>query len=209
MNKKIAIIMQEGCKNDARLTLVTAIVFEKEDALWAEKDKRYVNVLAEGDVAAVREKIIVLADYLGDCQIAAGPDISGILFRELDKRGFSVFETSDVSPDTLDGILNDIQEALTPDESATAVPTLPVETGLPGVYALDLIRLQEAFPELTSRQVLGDFLETPFLELQLTCTHVPPWLVSGPYEISAAKDGMAIRAVIRKKQCTGGLCHDN
>lgn len=204
MNAKIAIFNYDNFNTNSDTTVLKVIIFERDSALWKETDECYVNLSPASDIGAVRRALDALLERLGDCRIAAGPCISGILFRELDKRGFYIFETSVFTPETLDGILGDIEKSDGAPNGAE-VPAQPVETETPGVYQMDLIKLQETHPEITSKQALRDFIETtPFYELRLVCAHVPPWLESGPYDITAESVGGSMLAAVRKKQCGGG-----
>jgi hypothetical protein len=126
--------------------------------------------------------------------------MSGIVYRALASCGFSIFEITEVSPAVLDGILEDMTAETGPGSDDIESPA---ETSVPGVYAFDLIRYQTQHPERSSKQALRDFLEnTPFLELHLTCGHVPPWL-EADYKIDAVStSGGGISAVVWKKQCS-------
>jgi hypothetical protein len=204
VSAKIAVFKNDVCKNDLPITSVTVTVFESNNGRWNNIYKDYVNILPSLSVGGVREALDGLIDGLGDCRIAAGTGVAGVLYRALDNRGFSIFETEDVNPDTLDGILGDLNAADAAD-AAEEVPVRPVETETPGVYALNLVRLQAVHPEISSKQALSEFLDVqPFYELRLTCTHLPPWLESGPYEITKSACDGALVAAVRKKQCNGG-----
>jgi hypothetical protein len=153
-------------------------------------------------VSGARDALGGFLDRLGDCRIAAGAGLTGVLYRALDSRGYSIFDTGDVSPRTLDGILADLNATEAP--GSASAPVRPVETETPGVYELNLFRLQEAHPDVSSKQALREFLEmTPFFELRLICAHIPPWLESGPYEISSAVFGGVLAVTVRKKNCRG------
>jgi hypothetical protein len=205
MSAQIAVFMRGYTKSTSSTVITTVIVFEKSNAGWNEISRYYVNISADLDLSSLRAEIRKTLDLLGGCRVAAGASISGVLFRELDSRGFSVFEIESCSPETLDGILDDMNESLSDEDGVEVIPTQPVETETPGVYQLDLDRLQETFPEITSKQALRDFLDTtPFIELRLLCAHVPPWLESESLDISIEKTGAAVTAAIRKKQCKGG-----
>ncbi len=205
VSPKISVIMKDALGVASLSMPITIVVFEKKNALWFEKDRHYVNVEAGGGLGAMRLEIAKLIGSLGDCRIAAGSDITGVLYRELDRHGFSIFEIEDCSPETLDGILCDIDEANLFAGNLHDTPTKPVETETPGIYHLDLMRLQRDFPEMTSKEALREFLDTtPFYELRLVCQHIPPWLEIAPYEITSEQGGLAVHATIRKKQCKGG-----
>ncbi|HOV41162.1 MAG TPA: Fe-only nitrogenase accessory AnfO family protein, partial [Oscillospiraceae bacterium] len=69
-------------------------------------------------------------------------------------------------------------------------------------YYFDLAALQEKFPEISSKKALSQFFEeTPFLELELVCTHLPPWIESLGYDITFKKQNEKTVAVIKKKLC--------
>jgi hypothetical protein len=205
MHIKIAVFTHNKFKNDASTTILRAIVFERNAQAWNEYDSYYVNIKPDGDLLSVREEIKKLIASLADCRVAVGSQFSGVLYRELDNSGFSIFETQDFSPETLDGILRDLEEARTEEAITAKTPTCPVETQTPGVFYLDLLELHEASPEMSSKQALREFLETtPFYELRLKCAHIPLWLEAGPYEITTEAGVDCTIATVRKKQFGGG-----
>lgn len=205
MGVKIAVFIQDKFRSALSETMMRTIVFEQSDGVWNQIEEYYVNLSPGADVGTVREEIKKLLERLDNCRIVAGSSFSGVLYRELDSRGFSIFEVDEFSPGTLDSILRDIDEARIEAGLAADAPTHPIEMNTTGVYQLDLVKLQKANPEISSKQALCEFLETtPFYELRLVCAHVPPWLMSGSYDISTETAGDVVAATIRKKQCRGG-----
>ena len=79
----------------------------------------------------------------------------------------------------------------------------PVETQTPGIYFLDLGQLQTECPEVSSKKALLPFLSnTPFLELQLVCAHIPPWLeTDDSYEKKVRNVNGKVHITITRKQC--------
>lgn len=205
MAEKIAVFIQDKFKKDSSTTTLKVIVFEQSSESWCQIEETYVNIPQDMNVGLLREEVKKLIARLADCRIAVGPQLSGIIYGELNRHGFSIFETQDFTPDTLDGILRDLDEGQTAVADLTYVPKRPVETETPGVYQLDLMKLQAANPEISSKQALRGFLDaTPFYELRLICAHIPPWLESGPYDINSTPAGDTMIAAVRKKQCKGG-----
>jgi hypothetical protein len=200
---KIAVFSIDIFKSDLSVRSTTVTVFEKSGGCWEEIYRNYVNLPSGSSVSAARDALNRLLDGLGDCRIAVGAGLTGVLYRALDIRGFSIFDTDDISPGTLNGILADLKAA----EATSApldVPVLPAETETPGAYELNLIRLQETHPEISSKQALREFLEaTPFCELRLICAHIPPWLASGPYDIASAVFDGVLAVTVRKKNSGG------
>lgn len=201
MNAKIAIFTQDEFIKASTASRLRATTFEKINGSWKQADDSYVNLSNVG-ADSVRENIKKLIDRISDCQIAAGLQISGTLYRELDIRGFSIFEVRDFEPETLDGILQDLNDTNPALVVSPNVLTRPIETETTGVYQLNLVKLQAEHPDVSSKQALQEFLETtPFYELRLSCTHIPPWIELGPYDISSTPADGLILAAVRKKQC--------
>lgn len=204
---KIAVFMKEYSLDVSLPLANTMLVFKRDDDKWMNIEKFYVNLSAGLSIEQLRAEIRRIAEKLGTCRIAAGYQISGIIYRELDKMGFSIFEITHCSEEILDGILRDVEEANASGSAAEGGAEKPAQTDTPGVYFFDLQRLQKEKPDISSKQALREFFDTvPFYELHLVCAHIPPWLKNGMYDIREenTEDGKTI-AVIRNKQCGGGL----
>ena len=199
----IAVFMNDSNIVDSAASAKCVHVFKKANNTWTVSNILGIDFSTCKDISTLRKAVKELVVSLGECRIAAGKQMSGIIYRELDRYGFSIFEIDNAKPEILDGILMDLEEAEQSD-SALETATTPVETDSPGVYAFDLIQYQRQFPEKSSKQALKEFLEhTPFYELKLTCSHIPPWLETA-YEVdnNDSSDGNIV-ATVRKKQCGG------
>jgi Fe-only nitrogenase accessory protein AnfO len=170
---KIAVIMNK-CKNIASFEEDAIIsVFENQSVLWHVLKRIPVRIDFKEDLSSLRKEIENLIAELGDCKIIAGKTISGLVYHMLDKRGFDIFEVEQFRPELLDEILSDATSTV----SEKAGVTEPVETGVPGIYFLDLVAMQLQNPEVSSKMAIQPFLtDTPFLELHVICRHLPPWL---------------------------------
>ena len=97
-------------------------------------------------------------------------------------RSFAIFEIESLDAAMLDKIVNDLYNNLHNINAGAAVPTSPVETAN-GIYYLDLIKLQNAHPDISSKKALRAFIDnSPFIRLDLVCSHIPAWLKSPEYE---------------------------
>jgi hypothetical protein len=55
-------------------------------------------------------------------------------------------------------------------------PTEPIETREKGIYELDMKKLQESHPEISSKMAIIPFLNNvKFYSLTIYCNHVMPW----------------------------------
>lgn len=126
-----------------------------------------------GTPSTARAKARELLAALGGTRVLVGRAISGVAYTVLDQAGLALCEMDAFSPDCLDALA----ETINTPESGPAVPDKPVETGVPGCYVLDLKAALAAWPDLSSKKILRPFLKnTFFVELNLLCAHVPPWL---------------------------------
>ena len=200
-NDIIAVFLNDD-KEFVSLALAKRVyIYKKINTVWTATQEHHVDFDAAADISSLRREVRALADRLGDCRIAAGMQMTGIIYRELDHSGFSIFEIAALSPDVLDGILQDMRESDRPEEGPEEI-TQPMETAAPGVYTFDLIQFQNKFPEKSSKQALKNFLEhTPFYELKLTCSHIPPWLEKDyQIETTTTADGR-LSTTVKNKQC--------
>ena len=125
-------------------------------------------------LAQMRARLRHLAHLLpAECAIA-GTSISGLAYNELSRMGFCLCELDAFSPDILDALASEILASAQGEEQ---VPTAPTLTDMPGVYSINLMEVQAAHPDITSKKALRPFLaSTPFVELEIICGHMPPWL---------------------------------
>ncbi|MCO7124861.1 hypothetical protein NIE88_03610 [Sporolactobacillus shoreicorticis] len=155
------------------------IVYEKLETRWGIKKKIKVNNQQPRSIQAQRKYVEDLLPLIKDCRILVGKEISGIPLVVFDKAGFHIFQANQISDEHFEEVIREIHSIERDNRakkelSKKAAPKL---TKNKGVYFLDLIKLQEQFPEVTSKQALKGFLsQTPFLELHLYCRHTPPWI---------------------------------
>jgi len=180
------------------------LIFEKQTDKWTVTGRPEFEKIIPTNPAQTRKTTEALLPLLEDCRIMAGGTLVGIPYSVFDRAGMHIFEINNLNDTVLDEIIKELKYA--DDErnlkEKIVAETRPVETGTPGVYSLDLVALQSKCPEITSKKAMADFLKnTPFMELHLTCKHIPPWIEnSGKYHIRAQNSGDgAVNAVITKK----------
>ncbi len=121
------------------------------------------------------------------------------------QKGYCIFCAEMADQNTLDGMVKDMEDS---DEKRRRKEEMiknagPVETQTPGIYFLDLAQLQKECPEISSKKALLPFFSnTPFLELQLVCAHIPPWLeTDASYEKKIRKEVGGLHITVTRKQC--------
>ena len=200
---KIAVIANKSSEVCDFFEASRFVIFEKKADKWAVASEPEFEKIVPSVPAQTRKMTEKLLPLIDGCKIVAAKSLVGIPYSVFDMAGFHIFQVESVNDSLFDEILKDIQNA---DAQANLKERIiaearPVETDTPGVYSLDLIALQNECPEVSSKKAMAEFLETtPFLELHLTCKHIPPWIEnSGKYEIKAKDSGGAVNAVITRK----------
>lgn len=136
----------------------------------------------------VRDFLRQLVLELEDCKILIGTVITGIPYMILDKEGIMLCEAGEMSDQLFTTVVSDYErmeqekQALESNpkirkSDSTDYPSMPYETTEKGVYELDLRKLQELHPEISSKMALIPFLKkTKFFRLEIYCSHVMPWI---------------------------------
>lgn len=202
MKQTISVYMQDSNKLISFLKSTKIIVFEKSD-VWREVKTIPLPESYSTNPAELRRQISIIINELVGCNIIAGLELIGIPYCVFDSNGFSIFSISKLNDKVLDGIIADIEDTdlLAISKNEIINNAIPVETEISGVYYLDLVMLQRECPEISSKKALKDFLtSTPFIELQLLCNHIPPWLENFDYDIASRRTNYDnILATITKK----------
>lgn len=201
---KIAVYTKNGTELSPFFQSDCITIYTK-DGEW--NMDRQINVLSPlpQDTQALRKYIRALAESMGDCRVIAGGGMSGLPYNIFGKAGFSVFDITKLSPEILDDIADDVSSATLLADEACRDATGPIESSIPGIFSVNLIKAQSSDPSVSSKKLLQPFLrDTPFFELHMVCSHIPPWLEDGCWDIKQEKtrDGN-IKAVLIKKQCKG------
>lgn len=203
MNKKIAVTCDENNNLTDFISLSHVIIFEQDGNNWNIRKRFPFNFHSIKTPQEIRDHTRNLIVKLDDCKIIASQSINGLIYNVFDRMMFAIFEIDGLDDDMLNKIILDIYNNLHQINSNITVPTAPVET-TKGIYYLDLIKLQAAYPDISSKKALRNFIDsTPFFRLDLICSHIPAWLKSSDYEnsleISTKKSGSALLASISKK----------
>ncbi len=175
MTKKVAALLQDGMLTDFA-ACTHAAVFEQQDGAWQMVQEIPYDAAACTTSEDIRSSVRSLILELGDCSVVVARRLQGLPYHVFDRMGFQIFEAETLSDALLTAIFIDISDA-EQKRLKEPVPTAPMPMDERGRYRLDLIALQEQHPEISSKQALRPFLQsTPFYELHLVCSHLPPWL---------------------------------
>jgi Fe-only nitrogenase accessory protein AnfO len=157
-------------------------VYQLEEGRWSAVHSFQWQLGERSGMSHIRKGIQGLIEQLGDCRIIIGRKITGLPYHVFDKNGFHIFETDrPVSSALMDSIRTELAQTDVEREVLNSalqnIHKAPYSPNNDGIYYLDLTTLQQAFPEISSKKALRQFLEeAQFTELHLICRHIPPWL---------------------------------
>lgn len=210
---EIGVILNEKQEIASLLDGTKLIIFEKKEIGWKETREIVEPFRQRDSIPLMRELIKKIILEMRDCKIIVASILTGIPFLMLDKAGFMLCEAKDFSDQLFEEIYYDYAQMEQEKEKTTKsvkkdYPKIPVETKEAGIFELDLRKLQENHPEISSKMAILPFLKkNNFYQLNLFCDHVMPWLEHHPimarYEYRANKlEGSGYLVCIAKPTCT-------
>jgi len=186
-------------------------VYRKVRGTW-EKDREMVFAIEPaGGLRDLRNKVEELKILLRDCRVFVAKSASGALFFELEKARFSVWEIGGTPAEFLDRVWMD-------EKTEQTAASLPLDTGIPapietspGNFTISIREIQGKRPEISSKQVLQDFVRKgAFTQLDILCDHLPPWMeidaTRCDYEIETEQIRNNEIRVRLKKNTRAGYC---
>lgn len=129
----------------------------------------------------IRKYMKTVLDFLGECRTLAGLSVTGLLYFELEKAGFTIWEMAGSPTYVMDNILaaeaNAKAEVNFANGINIVVPKPEPQMISPGCYSISLRDIQNCNGMVTSKQILFPLLKNmDFQSLEIICTHIPPWL---------------------------------
>ncbi|MDR1777370.1 MAG: hypothetical protein LBR31_06035 [Desulfovibrio sp.] len=150
-------------------------VYHRQGKTWVCTERMPFFLDPGLDLAGMRDKLRALIDSLGQTRILLAASICGVAYSVLDQRGFRLCEMDSFSPEEADVLDALVERVVAPVKAPS--PPYPAEIA-PGVYQCDLTEVLREHPDLSTKKVLRPFFDkTPFVELRMAFSHVPPWLL--------------------------------
>lgn len=192
MSNKIAVLLNEE-KQLASFVDATLIYIYEKTSEW-----QVIQTIETKDLAYTRENDIknftsALIEKLKCCKVIVGTLILGVPYYLLIRAGYELCEAPTFSMLLLDQIYEDYYK--TPEKtgkkqamelkgegnnhlmSVECISRAPVPLDETGNYFIDMIEVQKAYAEMSSKKILLPFLgNTMFRSLKINCSHVMPWL---------------------------------
>ena len=181
MAEEIAVILGDDGSSSSLNEPGTIVVFARTEGTW-KKDREMPLVLdpAKG-IKDMREKMAELIGFLGPCRIVVTTSASGAPYFELERARCVIWEISGKPQEFLNQVWAEEEKESAKEQSpalVTGTSKIPVpQEKTPGTFCISIKEVQGKRPDISSKQVLQQFIQRGgFLVLDITCTHVPPWI---------------------------------
>ena len=206
MAKKIAVTIDGNQLVGEFLESQSIRVYSKENEGWKVIEEFPIALDLSKGPGMLRKEITALAEALKDCKILISKKISGLSFTVLDNIGFHLWEIEGSPGDLADYVSNQ-EESIETQKSEPKKEVAPTALEQLGYYFIDLIQLQQSDAMVSTKQALLPFLRnTPFYQLEIVCSHIPPWFESefeklGLNSKIEQTDGNRYKVIVQKKTC--------
>ncbi|MFA9378665.1 MAG: Fe-only nitrogenase accessory AnfO family protein [Lachnotalea sp.] len=208
---KIGVILNQEDKISSLVDGTYVAIYEKNESGWAKTYEVKECFTQRDSINEMREFLKKLIVELEDCKILIGSILTGIPFMILDKAGFMLCEAEELSERLFEEIAMDYEQILLQKQDETKptfdYPTAPFETKEKGIFELDMKKLHESHPEVSSKMALIPFLKAgKFYKLIVYCNHVMPWfdrelpILDLEYQVNML-EGQGYQVEIEKKCC--------
>jgi Fe-only nitrogenase accessory protein AnfO len=196
---KIAAFVDE---NDNALPLYatgTVKLFVFEDNIWICAKSMPFSSDESMSLAEIRSRIQAVAAELGNCKVFVAESMKGVPFAVFEGMGYAIWKIKGDTTKYLDYI-KEKEDKIQADKLKPKPAPVAIGDIRDGLYRIDLVKVLESDPSLTSKSVLLPFFQkTTFSKLEIICEHIPKWFGK---EFSALK----LKAEIQEGN-SDGLCH--
>jgi len=171
------------------------VVYRHVRGAWEIDRTMDVSLDRSRNLREMRQKMGEILQFLSGCRVFVARSAGGALYFELEKAGCNVWEITGKPVDFLDIVLEDEEkERIAAQSQSVAGIPAPCEKA-PGVFFISIKEIQGKSPEISSKQILQQFVaDGNFSVLEIQCDHVPPWIEveaeKRVYVIDAEKNGM-------------------
>ena len=204
MAREIAVFLGEDGTTAALEEPGKIFIYRRNQGKWHTVQELPFCLDHSGGMPGVRRQLTAMIAQLGNCRVFVACTVTGLLYKELEQAGFSIWEFAGRPQEFLEYVL--VQEELAARQPAAVKLVAPavVETG-PGCYQVSLKDIQQSGSGLTSKQILQPLLTKNFYMLEVLCSHIPPWLEAewacGRLDCRAEKMTEGVKLTIKKQSC--------
>lgn len=194
MVREIAVVLDESGQTSTLYDYCAIKVYIKEKEEWKVTSETSLQSNKILDSKLIRESVKNIVESLKQCRVIVAKEVSGIPHTVLDMAGFKIFEVEGEPEEFLDPVLEILEQQEVEKLSSineNDIKVEPVPLNKEGCYYINLKEIQKSKPGVTSKGALLPFLRNAtFYELEVICSHMPPWMES---ELKRLHMGVDIR----------------
>ncbi len=186
MAKEIAVFLGADGSSVSLDEPGSVTIFRRALGSWEKTREKGFSLDQVNGMRELRLKMGEILQFMDGCRIFIARSASGVPYFELEKAGCTVWEYTGKPTDFLEHVWEQEEKELEMAKTlAPSVITTPEEK-TPGNFYISIKEIQRNTPEVTSKQVLQQFIRSgAFRTLEILCGHIPPWL-----EIEAVDGGL-------------------
>lgn len=174
MNMKIAVFVGSDGQTIGFNEAGKVKVYIKDEEGWQVVKEIPFEINNLASTMAILENFRIMVESLDECKVFVAAEVKGLPYTILEGMRFNIWKTSGIPEDFLEYIFEKEEQSKLEKLNSKSIPA-PVEVE-EGKYFIDLKAVMESNEKVTSKQVLLPFFQnTAFKELEVICTHVPPW----------------------------------
>ena len=204
MARDIAVFMGSNGSTASPEEHGNVVVYRRQQEKWRVSDSLSFQLDRSEGMVGVRRQVNALIHGLGQCRVFVAQTVTGLLYKELEQAGFSIWEFDGRPADFLEYVL--MQEEMAVQSLVPDKPAAPaIEEIGPGCFRVSLKDIQQNGNGLTSKQILQPLLAGNYYLVEVLCSHIPPWLeaeqISGRLDCKTSRSAEGIKLIIQKQRC--------
>lgn len=206
MPTEIAVFVDEQGETASMYNQGKIRVYRKQQNKWNVTREMELFLQNALGLSGLRKSMEEVVNFLGQCKIFVAAGVMGMPYFALEKAQCSIWEFEGNPHQFLSYVLEQEEQAQA-EKSKPSISVIPVPVEQEaGVYTINLKSVQENNQNVTSKQILIPFLNKgKFYSLEVTCSHMPPWLdvflLEKKMAYSTERIGPSELKLIVTKQC--------
>lgn len=210
MSSKIGVLIGKNNETTTIYESGIVVVYKKEDKKWKVLSEIIFNMNTSQGIPEIHKRVENLIENLEDCKVFVAKKVEGTPYTLLKKAEFTIVEAAGNPSEFLDDLLEMFEEdKKKKEESKNRVNIEPIELDKSGYYFIDLKKVQDNNPGISSKKVLIPFLNNKtFYELKVSCSHIPPWFENELNKLNMKMNVKEVKKDIYEVNISHKVCNE-
>ncbi|WP_243441450.1 Fe-only nitrogenase accessory protein AnfO [Clostridium arbusti] len=210
VSSKIGVLIGKNNETTTIYESGIVVVYKKEDKKWKVLSEIIFNMNTSQGIPEIHKRVENLIENLKDCKVFVAKKVEGTPYTLLKKAEFTIVEAAGNPSEFLDDLLEMFEEDKKKKEEAkNRVNIEPIELDKSGYYFIDLKKVQDNNPGISSKKVLIPFLNNKtFYELKVSCSHIPPWFENELNKLNMKMNVKEVKKDIYEVNISHKVCNE-